>query len=186
MNPDDDNTARDLIESAFSETITRLRTPQDFAQMIVTGLRDDPTQRAYLVDAAPRALLYALRVHPLGQLSTETRPHHCGALGLEILGQCDANTPELLHHLANPQQLYGFALGVHAQPDDQTHPAVLLLAATIDGLQLTALAIENDDKEAAGWLIENGKRLDDDDPLPPDLAATLDALTAAVHRTGPQ
>lgn len=185
MTNDDENTARELIENALADAVTTVETPQQLAEMIAAGLRDDEHHKQRLAAIEPHAMLFRVNVHELGKLNNEPRRHTCGALELEALAAVPHSTPDLLDHLAATGNTYGYALAMHSTPPDQPHSAIVLLLATRDGLQLAAVAVDDNDKSADGYLIENDTN-QHDQPIPPEMAATLKKLAAAVARTAKQ
>jgi len=185
MNNDDENTARELIENALRDAVTTVNTPQDLAAMIAAGLRDDQHHTQRLAAIEPHAMLMRVNVHELGKLEHEPRRHTCGALELEALATVPHSEPDLLNYLANTGNTYGYALAMHCTPPDEPTGAIILLLATRDGLQLAAVAVNDDEKTSDGYLIENDAN-EAGHPLPPEMAATLKQLAAAVARTAKQ
>lgn len=180
MTDDEQNTAKQLIESALGDmtkNLTQIETPLDLAKMVAASLRDDHEQRAAINAASPAALLMSWQIENYGMANPNDETKHLGGLGVSLLASCPMVEAPLLDQLARTENTYALALAAIIRPDDNDPAAVTLLVATRDNWQIAAVAVDDDEKFTDAYL------LTDDAPVPDTLAATMKKLAAAVNRT---
>lgn len=174
MTHDDEQTARDLIGSAFSDAMAGAPTvdnPIQLVELIAAQMRD----HAELIEPLRNGLsaLLAIEVHQLGELNATK---HAGIVGVHLVSFTPDPTAEhLLKRLAGDGSS-AYALVHHAQPDDEPAALVMLTAAPTGALLGTVAQID-------------GARSIESHPVEleqitehPETARTMRALVAAATR----
>lgn len=177
MTHDEENTARELIASAFADiakAADRVNSPSDLARFVAKSLRDETELFAGLKDAN-EACLFSIGIHQHGT-SPNDETMNLGSLEIEILAKVRHDNSPLLGYLNNPKKHYAYALALVTERDDEA--ALLLIMGTRDRRRLFALAIENE-ADAHAWQDDDD---DTDREMPADLRATVNALTEAAAR----
>lgn len=175
MTNEEENTARELIASAFADLgrdADKVNTHADLARFVAKSLRDETEFYNCLKDANEAALL-SIVVHDHGT-SQHNEKMNLGSLQIEVLAKVRHDNSPLLGNLANPHNYYGYALALVSERDGDT--ALVLVMATRDRQQLFAIAVDDADKTNEAWHYDGSEK------VPDDLAATIAALSEAVAR----
>jgi hypothetical protein len=177
MNNDDEQTARDLIGSAFADAMAgapTIETPTQLLEMVATALRDEK----HIVEQLRAGLcaLLAIEVHELGKHSENK---HAGMVGVHLVSFTPDPTAEHLLKRLTGDGSTAYALLQHAQPDDEPD-ALIMMTAAPTGALLGTIA------QLSGPRIVESHALDIDNidagNEHPETTKTMRALAAAASR----
>jgi hypothetical protein len=177
MNNDDEQTARDLIGSAFADAMAgapTIETPTQLLEMVASALRDE----AHIVEQLRAGLcaLLAIEVHELGQHSENK---HAGVVGVHLVSFTPDPTAEHLLKRLTGDGSTAYALLQHAQPDNEPD-ALLMMTAAPTGALLGTIA------QLSGPRIVESHGIDidsiDADNEHPETTKAMRALVAAASR----
>jgi hypothetical protein len=174
MTPDDENTARELLASAFADIARdapKINGVADLAKMVVKHLKDE-TDFYDALQQQDDAALFAITIHEHGTAAHDNKMN-LGTMEIEILAKVKQENSPLLANLANPRQYFAYGLAFVSERDDER--ALLLVIGTADQRHLFALAIDGHD-DASAWLARPH------DEMPETLRKTVTALAKAAAR----
>jgi len=177
MTNDENETARELINSAFRDLQHNkplVRSMRDFAEMLACQLRDETELFTALLDAQEAALL-SISVHEHGNYTDHDDQRQLASLSVEVLAKIRHDDSPLLPNLNNPKKHHAYAIALATTADDGD-TALLLLLATRQGDQLLAIATNDADRNSSAWHADNDKE------MPTDLRDTLHELAKAATR----